>query len=43
MLHGTIRNDDFYRNKALQYWNNGVTIRSNIATIVRTKISWMDR
>ena len=33
MLHGTIRNDDFYRNTALQYWNNVVTIRNNVATM----------
>ena len=43
MLHGTNRNDDFYRDKVLQYWNNAVSIGSNIATIVRTKISWKDR
>ena len=34
MLHGTIRNDDFWRNKALQYWNNVVTIRNNVATML---------
>ena len=33
MLHGAIRNDDFYRNTALQCWNNVVTIQNNIATI----------
>ena len=27
MLHGTIRNDDFWRNTALQYWNNVANIR----------------
>ena len=29
MLHGTIRNDDFLRNKELVCWNNVVTIRNN--------------
>ena len=30
MLHaGTIRNDDFLRNTALQCWNNVATIRNN--------------
>ena len=33
MLHGTIRNDDFYRNTELQCWNNVVTIRNNVATM----------
>ena len=32
MLHGTIRNDDFSRNTALQCWNNVETNRNNIAT-----------
>ena len=32
MLHGTIGNDDFSRNTALQCWNNVVTIRNNVAT-----------
>ena len=35
MLHGSIRNDDFKRNKALQYWNNVVTIRNNVATMLQ--------
>ena len=36
MLHGTIRNDDFYRNTALQCWNNVVTIRNlNVATMLQ--------
>ena len=35
MLHGTIRNDDFQRNKALQCWNNVVTIRNNVATMLQ--------
>ena len=29
MLHGTIRNDDFLRNTALQCWNIVGTIRNN--------------
>ena len=32
MLRGTIRNDDFQRNPALQCWNNIVTIENNVAT-----------
>ena len=32
MLHGTIRNDDFLRNTAQQWWNNVATIRNNVAT-----------
>ena len=35
MLHGTIRNDDFQRNTALQCWNNVVTIRNNVATMLQ--------
>ena len=35
MLHGTIRNDDFKRNTALQCWNNVVTIRKNVATMLQ--------
>ena len=35
MLHGTIRNDDFLRNTALQYWNNAATIRNSIATMMQ--------
>ena len=35
MLHGTILNDDFYRNTALHCWNNVVTIRNNVATILQ--------
>ena len=31
MLHGTIRNDDFWRNIALECWNNVVTIWNNVA------------
>ena len=32
MLHGRIPSDDFYRNTALQCWDNVVTIRNNVAT-----------
>ena len=35
MLHGTIRNDDFQRNEALQSWNNIAAIRNNIATMLQ--------
>ena len=34
MLHGTIRNDDFLHNTALQCWNNVVTIPNNVATML---------
>ena len=34
MLHGTIRNDDFQRNTALQCWNNVATIRNYVATML---------
>ena len=38
MLQETIRNDDFERNTALQYWNNVVTIRNNdVATLCCAK------
>ena len=30
MLHGTIRNDDFYRNAELLCWNNDITMRATI-------------
>ena len=33
MLHRTIGNDDFSCNTALQYWNNVVIIRNNVATM----------
>ena len=33
MLHETIRNDDFERNTQ-QCWNNVVTIRNNVATML---------
>ena len=39
MLHGTIRNDDFQRNEALQRWNNAATIRNNIATMLQRCIA----
>ena len=32
---GTIRNDDFQHNPALQCWNNVVTIRNNVATMLQ--------
>ena len=35
MLHGTTRNDDFWRNTSLQYWNNVVNIRNNVATMLQ--------
>ena len=34
-LHGTIRNDDFHGNTALQCWNNVVNIRNNVATMLQ--------
>ena len=38
MLHGTIRNDDFQRNTALECWNNVVTIWNNVAVTFHAKI-----
>ena len=35
MLHGTIRNDDYYRNTSLQCWNNAATIQTNITTMLK--------
>ena len=35
MLHGTIRSDDFWRNTALQCWNNAVTSRKNVPTMLQ--------
>ena len=35
VLHGTIRNDDFWRSTARQCWNNVVTIRNNVATMLQ--------
>ena len=47
MLHGTICNDDFQRNTALQCWNNVTTIRNNrdfkqIATATSTCTAVVD-
>ena len=39
MLHGTIRNDDFKRNTALQCWSNVVTIRNNVATMLQRYVA----
>ena len=39
MLHGTIRNDDFKCNTALQCWNNVVTFRTNVATMLQRCVS----
>ena len=39
MLHGTIRNDDFQRNTALQCWNNVVTIRKNGARMLQRRVA----
>ena len=35
ILHETIRNDDFWRNTALQCWNSAETIRNNAATMLQ--------
>ena len=35
MLHGTIRNDHFQRKAALQCWNQVVTVRNNIVTMLQ--------
>ena len=35
MLHETIWNDDFQRNKGLQCCNNVATIRNNVATMLQ--------
>ena len=35
MLHDTIRNHDFKRKRALQCWNNVVTIPNNIVTMLQ--------
>ena len=32
MSQQTIRNDDFERNTAYEYWSNVATIRNNVAT-----------
>ena len=39
MLHETIPNDDFWRNAALQYWNNIATIRNNVATMMQRRVA----
>ena len=39
MLHGTIRNDDFLRNTALQCWNNVATIKINFATMLQSCVA----
>ena len=39
MLHGTIGNDDFQRSTALQCWNNVVTIRNNIGTMLQPRVA----
>ena len=35
ILYGTIRNDHFLRNTALQCWNNVATILINVATMLQ--------
>ena len=35
ILHGTILNDDFSRNTEMQFWNNVVTIRNNVAAMLQ--------
>ena len=35
LLHGKIRNDDFWCNTALQCWNNVVSIINNVATMLQ--------
>ena len=39
MLHRTIRNDDFERNRALQCWNSVVTIPNNVATMLQRSVA----
>ena len=39
MSHGTIRNDDLKRNAALQCWNNVVTVRNNIVTMLQSCVA----
>ena len=43
MLQGTIRNDDFKRNTALQCWSNVVTIRNNVATMLQRCVALKNR
>ena len=35
MLYGTIRNDDFFRNRVLQCWNNVASSQNNVATMLQ--------
>ena len=35
MSQQTIRNDDFERNTAYEYWSNVATIRNNVATMMQ--------
>ena len=39
MSHGTIRHDDFKYNAALQCWNNVVTVRDNIVTMLQSCVA----
>ena len=43
MLHGTICNDDFKRNTALQCWNSVITIRNNVATMLQRCVAAKNR
>ena len=40
MLHGTICNDDFWCNTALQCWNNVAGIQNNVTTIYVAMLCW---
>ena len=39
MLNGTICNDDFLRNTAMQYWNNVTTIRNDVTTMMQRYVA----
>ena len=39
MLHETIRSHEFERNTALQCWDNVVTIRNNVATMLQRYVA----
>ena len=39
MLNGTIRNDDFLCNTAMQYWNNVANIRNNVTTMMPRRVA----
>ena len=39
MLHGKIRNDDFYCNLPLQSWNNIAVIQTNVATLCNSVVA----